>query len=95
MTDLPYTEALVPSAHRPLFEQLRNELPEFELWVRLEDFGRWLSVGVINRATGVAVTIPVSRAGRVRTLPFQSDELLKIRDHLNDRGAKDLELPTR
>lgn len=95
MTDIAYRQTKVPDLLVPIFESLCVEFPEYETWVRLEDFGRWLSAGVVNRDTGVAVTIPLKRGGRIRAVSLQLEEISKIRQHLAANQPDDLQLDAR
>lgn len=93
MFDRPYDKASVPSRQRAIFEQLVSAFPEFEVWQRHQDYGRWLSAGVVNRSVGIAVTVPLIRGGRSRDDLLSSDELQAIREHLTGASEQDLELP--
>ena len=88
MIDRRYSEpSEVSGSHRRIFEQLASAFPAYEVWERWQDYGRWLSAGVVNRDTAVAVTIPLVHAGRSRTAPITPGELETIRSHLASAGA--------
>ena len=93
MSDQRYKPENVPEAQRALFSQLQSEFPEYEIWERWQDYGRWLSAGVVSPTTGTAATIPLIRGSSTRELPLQQVEIDKIRGRLTETNAKDLELP--
>lgn len=92
MNDLLYKAKNVPIDVRPLFEQLRVEFSEYEVWTRYENFGRTLLAAVVNRKRGIAVSIPITRSGYQRIRGFEQIELGRIRSHLQI-GSEDLDLP--
>ena len=89
MSDSRYAANDVPTDVRHLFNQLRTEFSEYEVWVRRENFGRTIFAAVVNRARSVAVTIPVVRPGFQRSKEFEPIEIGRIRSHL-EIGAEDL-----
>lgn len=92
MEDLPYDPQSILAAQRPIFEQLASSFPEYEVWQRHEDFHRWLSAGVVNRATRAAATVIVVRGGHARTQLLTVDELIQLRKHLASEQDKDLSI---
>ncbi len=77
----------------PMFAQLWNELaPEFEMWSRIEDFGRRVTAGILKNS--IAVTLVLKKGGRARATPISNDEIAKIRTHLRS-ATDDLALPFR
>ena len=92
MEDFPYSPQSVAEPYRAIFEQLASCFPAYEVWQRHEDFHRWLSAGVVNRSTGVAVTVTLVRGGHARTQLITAEELARIRTHLESERAEDLAL---
>lgn len=93
MLDSPYDTTNVTPELRPVFDQLQRELgTQYEIWVRVEDFGRSVTAGIVNRASSIAVTVPLTAAARrVRTV-LEPSELDHIRKHLASAATKDLSL---
>lgn len=87
-----YEPNVVPLDLRPLFDQLRTEFSEYQVWVRRENFNRDVLAAIVNPARGTAVTIPVSRPSYQRRVAFEQSELGRIRSHL-EVGSRDLALP--
>lgn len=79
------------SALRELVKSLSREIgQEFELWIRIADFGRKISVGILN-SQRAAVILEVARSGRVRS--EVNDQILnRIRSHLRSTSNEDLSL---
>ena len=92
MEDSPYNPQSVPERYRAVFEQLASSFPEYEVWQRHEDFHRWLSAGVVNRSTGVAVKVTLVRGDHARTQLLTAEELVRIRAHLESERVDDLTL---
>ena len=58
MADFPYERSNVDPELLPMFEHLKAEFgEEYGIWVRVEDFGRRISAGVVNSSNLVAATI--------------------------------------
>ncbi len=91
MQDETYVRGRLPSELESVFSQLKTELSEYEIWVRRENFGRTVLAAVVNKRRGIAVTIPVSRPGHIRSRELEAIELGHIRSHL-EIGAEDLAL---
>ena len=90
MRDIRYTKGVVDVSYHKTFEQLISAFPEYEVWVRYENFDRWLSVGVVNRSTGVAAIAGLLQHRRNRTELLNQDELARIRAHLQSLSEEDL-----
>ena len=74
-----------------VIDKLHHEIgSEFQLWIRVEDFARRISVGVLN-ARSIAVTLVVARSGRV-CREIDSQVVDKIRGHLRSSAEEDLTL---
>lgn len=92
MEDVPYSPQNIAALDRPIFEQLASSYPEYEVWQRHENFHRRLSAGVVNRATGVAITIAVVRGSQMRTQLLSASELAQVGKHLESLQDNDLAL---
>ena len=92
MEDIPYSSQNIAAQHRPVFEQLVSFFPEFEVWQRHEDFHRWLSAGIVNRAVGAAVTVKIVRNSHTRSQLLTAEELARIKQHLTSEQNNDLSL---
>ena len=77
-----YDPATVEPPYRALFDQLANEFPSHEVWQLHENFGRWLSATLVERATGKALTIPIIRIKTGRTWLFHESEIQTMRANL-------------
>ncbi len=88
-----YKSEDVNPEHRSIFDQLESEFgTNYQIWSRVEDFGRWVSAGVLNPKTNIAVTITLRGKGDERTSLLSSSEIKKIKDHFDGGVQKDLEL---
>jgi len=65
---------------------------QYEIWKRVENFGLWVSAGVINRATRGVATVRVKTGTKVRDELLTHSDIKRIRDHLILEDAPDLEL---
>jgi hypothetical protein len=93
MVDYPYRPEEVDDDLRPIFEQLTAEFgKEYEIWRRVEDFGRWKSAGVVNRATRTVAIIALQTGTHSRTTRLSATELAQIRKHLISGSTEDLRL---
>lgn len=93
MVDYIYQRGEVDDDLRPIFEQLSSEFgKEYEIWRRVEDFGRWKSAGIVNRATPTVVVVALRTSTHSRTKPLCTAELARIREHLVSGTTEDLRL---
>lgn len=93
MDDFPYRANEVDDDLRPIFEQLVSEFgQEYEIWRRVEDFGRWKSAGVVNRATRTVAIVALQTGLHSRTQPLTPAEVARIRQHLASGSTEDLRL---
>lgn len=93
MVDYPYRPEDVDDDLRPIFEQLGAEFgKEYEIWRRVEDFGRWKSAGIVNRATRTVAVVALQTGTHSRTKPLSATELAQIRKHLASGSTEDLRL---
>jgi hypothetical protein len=92
MTDTLYKREEVDPESRPIFEQLRAEFgATYQVWRRVEDFGRLVSAGVVNPSTQTAAKITLRHGTQYRA-PLSSAEAQKIREHLMSGVKQDLVL---
>lgn len=92
MTDTLYKSEEGDSESRPIFEQLRAEFgATYQVWRRAEDFGRFVSAGVVNPSTQTAAKITILRGTQCRD-PLSSAEIQRIREHLMSGVKQDLVL---
>jgi hypothetical protein len=82
----------VPPQFRGLFEQLAASFPECEIWVRSENYGRWLAAGAVNRCTSTAATITLVRGKWSRASQLQESEVFAIRQCVSSADAQDIHL---
>ena len=93
MSDFVYKPEDVDAGVRPIFEQLRTEFGAvYEVWRRIENFGRWVSAAVVNRSTGTVAIIEIRAGNRLRTTPLDPSETQRIRSHLESNADLDLNL---
>lgn len=75
------------------FELLASEFgPEYEIWVRNEDFGRFIAAGVVSRSSGIAATIYLKRGGIVISNPLSQEMIVKMRNHFDLGNKEDLRI---
>jgi len=92
MVDLLYKPEDVDDEVRRIFEQLRSEFGgEFQIWRRAENFGLWVSAGVVNPARRTAVTVALTGT-KSRTALLGPEEIGRIREHLTSGGEQVLAL---
>jgi hypothetical protein len=93
MVDSLYKPSNVAPELRPRFDQLQNEFAEeYEIWVRVEDFGRSISAGIVNRPKAIAVTVPLRRGSQAIRNMLDPSEIDRIRNHLTSDAMEDLML---
>lgn len=93
MYDAIYKSEEVEPEFHPIFEQLCTEFgSKYQIWRRVEDFGRWLIAGVVNPSTQVAATITLRQGTRRRTIPLSPSEIQRVREHLASGAQEDLAL---
>jgi hypothetical protein len=89
--DYPYDPSKVTPELRPLFAYLQAELgAEYEIWVRVEDFERRISAGVVNPSLQLAARIPLQQGLVPLRNALTSADIAAIRQHLTSNATKDL-----
>lgn len=83
MHECLYDPFLVEQPYRAIMEQLATAFPNCDIWQRYENFGRWLSVGLVDRVSGNSLTVPLIGAGARRTWKFHDVELGVLRSRLS------------
>ena len=93
MYDVIYKSEDVDTEFQPIFQQLCTEFAgKYEIWRRVENFGRWLSAGVLNPSTQVAAIISLQKGNQRRTKLLSLQEIQRIREHLGSDAHEDLAL---
>ena len=92
MVDNLYEPTNVAPEWRPLFDQLQIEFAaeKYEIWVRVEDWGRNVSAGIVNRPKLIAVVVPLRKGIRYIPSTLDSSEIERIRNHLISDATEDL-----
>jgi hypothetical protein len=90
--DVRYRPEDVDAEVRPVFEQLVAEFPAYDVWARTDNFGLWLSVGVVSQARRAFVVVEMKRYSKTRTAPLTPAELDRIRAHLAVGGDEPLRI---
>ncbi len=91
--DIRYRPEDVEPEAQPIFEQVVAEFgPEYDVWARKDNFGLWVSAGVVNQARRAFVVVEVRRGARTRTAPLSPSELGRIRDHLAAGGEEPVQI---
>jgi hypothetical protein len=91
--DYLYAPSHVAPAFRPLFEYLQAALgARYEVWVRVEDFGRTLGAGVVNPSSKIAVYIRLQRGRQTIRKVLTPADIAAIRRHLTSNATQDLVL---
>ena len=72
------------------FDRLLNEfsLEDYEIWIRTEDFDRWISAGVLKKSNRVANTVRLKGGIHLIDNNIFSQIVDTIRENL-DRGKED------
>ena len=82
--DARYRREDVEAEVRPVFDQLVAEFgPACEVWTRVENFGLWLSAGVVDPARRSHAEVEVRRGRSTRTALLGTREIGRIREHLS------------
>jgi hypothetical protein len=80
---------------RPIFEQLVAEFPApYQVWRRVEDFGRRETIAVIDPSTKRGATVTIRNGTLARPGLLNADEIQKIHKHFKSGATKDLALPS-
>ncbi len=79
--------------YRTYFGQLQSEFGgDYEIWIRKEDFDRFLAAGIVNRNSKVAVTIYLMCGNRPVPNPLNSSIINLAKNHFLSGNDKDLTL---
>lgn len=93
MPDFPYRPEDVNEDVRPIFDQLLEEFGDsYQIWRRIEDFGRRLSAGILDPETRVAVIIALRTGTGARSSRLSESEIEQIRTHFASGATEDLVL---
>jgi len=88
-----YNPKDVDTKSRALFEQLVAEFPPpYQVWRRVEDFGRREIAAVIDPLTKMGVTVTMRHGTLARPHLLNAAEIQKIRKHFKSHATKDLVL---
>lgn len=91
--DARYRREDVEAEVRLVFEQLVAEFgPACEVWTRVENFGLWVSAGVVDPARRSHAEVEVRRGRRARTALLGPREIGQIREHLSTGGDEPLRI---
>jgi len=91
--DIRYRPEDVEPEVRPIFEQLVAEFgPEYDVWAQVDNFGLWVSAGVVSQARRAFAVVEMKRYIRTRTALLTPSELARIRDHLAAGGDEPLQI---
>ncbi|HQE41087.1 MAG TPA: hypothetical protein PLC55_17480 [Zoogloea sp.] len=82
MTDQLFHSDLVPDAYKPLFQNLQLRFPSYEVWIRRENYNRWLSAGLVNPENGRTVTIEIHKGKETHHRGLNESEFREISRHL-------------
>jgi hypothetical protein len=83
----------VDTKSRPIFEQLVAEFPApYQVWRRVEDFGRREIAAVIDPSTKMGATVTIRHGTLARPDLLNAAELQKIHKHFKSHATKDLVL---
>lgn len=91
MVDYLYKSEEVDDDVRPIFNQLVREFGgQYQIWRRVEDFGRRLSAGILDPSSLNAATITLrSTKTKKRKELLGGSELQQIREHLSSSVSRD------
>jgi hypothetical protein len=75
------------------FEQLISEFgSQYEVWIRNQDFSRFIAVGVLKRNSGVAAITYLKYGDVAIPNPLSPIIIEKIRHHLMSNVTEDLQI---
>jgi hypothetical protein len=78
---------------RPIFDQLVAAFPApYQVWRRVEDFGRRETAAVIDPSTMRAATVTIRNGTLARPDLLNAAEIQKIHKHFKSHATKDLVL---
>jgi hypothetical protein len=78
---------------RPIFDQLVAAFPApYQVWRRVEDFGRRETAAVIDPSTMRAATVTIRNGTLARPDLMNAAEIQKIHKHFKSHATKDLVL---
>lgn len=93
MFDSLYRPEEVDQDLRPIFDQLAQEFgAKYQVWRRVENFGRFVSAAVLSPSSQAAVIIPLRTGLRSRTSLLTPSEIRRIGEHLWSNSTNDLQL---
>lgn len=93
MTDYIYKPEDVDETTRSIFDQLTHAFGDnYEIWRRVDDFGRRIIAAVVHPEGHVNATVEVRRAVGSERAALTTREVEIIRHHLARNGAGDLAL---
>jgi hypothetical protein len=91
--DFRYDPSLVAPEFRAFFAALHAALgADYEIWVRVEDFGRKIEAAVVNRSTKIAVRLRVQQGLQTIRSVLAPADITTIRRHLTSNATEDLVL---
>lgn len=82
MHERPFDPLSVEQPYRSIVGQLSATFSECAVRLRYENFGDWLSIALVDKASGNSLTIPLVYAGGRRTWKFHEVELDAFRRRL-------------
>jgi hypothetical protein len=89
--DYRYDPSKVTPELRPFFASLQAELgADYQIWVRVEDFERRISAGVVNPSRKLAARIPLQQGLVSLRTALTSADIAAIRRHLTSNATEDL-----
>jgi hypothetical protein len=96
MTDRLYKSNEISVEEIPFKEYFNKLVSEFgndyEIWIRNRDFNRMIAAGVVNRSSGIAVSICFKYGGAAISNPLNTAVIERIRHYLISLATEDLKI---
>ena len=94
MKDMIYRPEYINPLFRPILEQLCDEFGDaYQVWTRVENFGRCLIAQVIDPETRVTVTIDLRKEAQTRIAKLNRAEIRRIHEYFNSDAPQKVPFP--
>jgi len=91
--DFRYDPSKVDPEFHAIFATLQAELgADYEIWGRVEDYGRMIEAAVVDRSRQIAVHIPLQRRLLTIRTALTPTDIASIRNHLTSDATEDFSL---
>ena len=93
MMDMIYRPEYINPIFRPILEQLCDEFGDaYQVWTRVENFGRGLIAKVVDPETQATVTIDLCKEKQTRIAKLNRAEIRRIHEYIDSDTSQYLPL---